>query len=39
MKLLSDQGLHFQLRFESLFHAGRAPVFPSDARGLVALDA
>lgn len=38
MKLLLDQSLHFQLRFESLFHAGRALAFPCDARGQVVLD-
>lgn len=29
----------FELRFESLFHSGRALSFPCDARGLVELDA
>ena len=29
----------YVLRFESLFHAGRALAFPCDARGRVALDA
>jgi hypothetical protein len=28
----------FELRFESLFHSGRALSFPCDARGLVELD-
>lgn len=28
----------FQLRFESLFHAGRALTFPCDERGTVVLD-
>jgi hypothetical protein len=30
---------HFELRFESLFHPGRAMVFPCDERGCVVLDA
>ena len=29
----------FELRFQSLFHAGKALSFPCDARGEVALDA
>jgi hypothetical protein len=29
---------HFQLRFESLFNAGRALAFPCDERGQVQLD-
>lgn len=29
----------FELRFDSLFHAGRAVVFPCDAAGRVDLDA
>ena len=28
----------FELRFESLFHPGRALAFPCDARGCVELD-
>lgn len=28
----------FQIRFESLFNAGRALIFPCDAQGHVALD-
>ena len=28
----------FELRFESLFHSGRALAFPCDARGCVDLD-
>ncbi len=31
--------LRFELRFESLFHSGRALSFPCDGRGLVELDA
>ena len=29
----------FELRFQSLFHAGKALAFPCDARGEVSLDA
>jgi hypothetical protein len=36
MPLMSDD---YELRFESLFHAGRALAFPCDARGGVRLDA
>lgn len=36
MPLMSDD---YELRFESLFHAGRALAFPCDARGGVSLDA
>ncbi|MGM9483952.1 hypothetical protein ACS5PN_22330 [Roseateles sp. NT4] len=35
MPLMSDD---YELRFESLFHAGRALAFPCDARGGVRLD-
>ena len=31
-------GNSFELRFESLFHPGRALAFPCDARGCVELD-
>ena len=31
-------GTGFELRFESLFHPGRALAFPCDARGCVELD-
>ena len=31
-------GTCFELRFESLFHPGRALAFPCDARGCVELD-
>ncbi len=30
---------HYELRFKSLFHEGRALAFPCDAGGLVHLDA
>jgi hypothetical protein len=33
------QSHRFELRFVSLFHAGRALAFPCDARGEVDLDA
>lgn len=36
MPLMSDD---YELRFESLFHAGRALAFPCDAHGGVMLDA
>jgi hypothetical protein len=36
MPLMCDD---YELRFESLFHAGRALAFPCDARGGVLLDA
>ena len=29
----------FEIRFQSLFHEGRALTFPCDAAGVVALDA
>ena len=29
---------HFELRFQSLYHSGRALAFPCDARGEVPLD-
>lgn len=29
---------HFELRFQSLFHSGRALVFPCDSAGHVELD-
>jgi hypothetical protein len=29
---------HYEIRFESLFHAGRALVFPCDAQGHVLMD-
>jgi hypothetical protein len=29
----------FEIRFQSLFHAGRALAFPCDSQGLVNLDA
>jgi len=35
MPLMSDD---YELRFESLFHAGRALAFPCDAQGGVRLD-
>ena len=35
MPLMSDD---YELRFESLFHAGRALAFPCDAHGGVRLD-
>ena len=35
MPLMSDD---YELRFESLFHAGRALAFPCDSRGGVRLD-
>ena len=35
MPLMSDD---YELRFESLFHAGRALAFPCDASGGVRLD-
>lgn len=38
MNLLIEQACRFQLRFESLFHAGRAMAFPCDERGQVELD-
>ena len=31
-------GCHFEIRFESLFHSGRALSFPCDAQGHVAMD-
>lgn len=34
-----EDGSMFQLRFQSLFDAGRAHAFPCDARGHVAMDA
>ena len=34
-----DERSSFQLRFQSLFHAGRAYAFPCDADGHVDLDA
>ena len=34
----SSAGSCFELRFESLFHPGRALAFPCDARGCVELD-
>ena len=30
--------LHFEVRFQSLFHSGRALVFPCDSDGHVELD-
>ncbi|MFG6440573.1 hypothetical protein [Roseateles sp. LKC17W] len=36
MPLMPD---HYELRFESLFQAGRALAFPCDAQGGVLLDA
>jgi hypothetical protein len=30
---------HYELRFQSLFHEGRALAFPCDERGAVDLDA
>ena len=35
---VSAAGNSFELRFESLFHPGRALAFPCDARGCVELD-
>ena len=29
---------HYEIRFESLFHSGRALVFPCDAQGHVPMD-
>ena len=34
-----DERSHFQLRFQSLFNAGRAYAFPCDAAGHVDMDA
>lgn len=33
------QGLRYELRFQSLFHSGKALSFPCDAQGAVMLDA
>ena len=30
--------MHYEIRFESLFHSGRALVFPCDAAGHVPMD-
>ena len=38
MNLPVEHACRFQLRFESLFHAGRAMAFPCDERGRVELD-
>jgi hypothetical protein len=35
----SDHHAHYMLRFQSLFHEGRALAFPCDAHGCVDLDA
>lgn len=35
---MGPDAVPFEIRFESLFHEGRALVFPCDARGTVDLD-
>jgi hypothetical protein len=39
MDKFADSGLHYELRFDSLFDIGRAFRFPCDALGRVALEA
>ncbi|HEY1092408.1 MAG TPA: hypothetical protein VGE47_15040 [Burkholderiaceae bacterium] len=39
MDALHNGTTEFELRFQSLFHSGRALSFPCDARGAVPLDA
>ena len=40
MGLSTEQaGVHYELRFECLFHSGRAFVFPCDRDGRVDMDA
>jgi hypothetical protein len=34
----TQAAFHFELRFRSLFHSGRALVFPCDSEGHVELD-
>jgi hypothetical protein len=37
--MASQDGRHYELRFRSLFDAGRAYTFPCDASGQVTMDA
>ena len=34
----ASESLHYEIRFQSLFHEGRALTFPCDAEGHVAMD-